>query len=63
MKVIMAKFTNLSSIMFLSRVYISNFLGVTNPNAFLIKGILILLVPLDESPIYSAGTSGAFTKK
>lgn len=49
--------------MFLSRVYISNFLGVTNPNAFLIKGILILLVPLDESPIYSAGTSGAFTKK
>lgn len=50
MKVIMAKFTNLFSIMFLTRVYISKFLGATNPNAFLIKGILILLVSLDESP-------------
>lgn len=43
MKVIVAKFTNLFSMMFLTRVYISKFLGVTNPNAFLIKGILILL--------------------
>lgn len=50
MKVIMAEFTNLFSIMFLTRVYISKFLGATNPKAFLIKGILILLFSLDESP-------------
>lgn len=46
----MVKFPNVFSIMFLTRVYISKFLGATNSNPLVIKGILILFVSFDESP-------------
>ena len=45
----MVKFTNLISVMILNKSLVSKFLGAANSNSFIIRGILIFLVALDES--------------